>query len=117
MSALSEDVEILVDTIKNCQKFHRPCIKVYNRLGEATSDITKRIFFDIGGVSTWAAYILTKRASESTGYILGRFKWRQLLARIEASTSDACKELATRLMAAIKPDCKWVERLVRVARQ
>lgn len=117
MPALSEDVEILVDAIKNRQKFPRPCVKAYDRLGEAASNTTERIFFDTGGVSAWAAYVLTKRASESTGHVPGRSKRRQLLARIEASTTDVRRELATRLTAAIEPDRERVEQLVRIARQ
>ncbi|KAJ0123536.1 hypothetical protein J7T55_012001 [Diaporthe amygdali] len=117
MSANPEDVEVLVDAIKNRQKFPRPCVKAYDRLGETASETTERIFFDTGGVSAWAAYVLTKRASESTAHVSGRSRRRQLLARIEASTTNARRELATRLAAALEPDRERVEQLVRVAQQ
>ncbi|KAI7785360.1 hypothetical protein LA080_007193 [Diaporthe eres] len=117
MATHSEDIELLVDVVKNRQKFPRPCVRAFDRLSNAASDTTERIFFDTGGVSAWATYVLTKKASEGTGHVPGRSKRRQLLARIEASPIDARKELVTRLAVALEPDRERVEQLVKVARQ
>lgn len=111
----TQDVELLLEAIRNRQKFPRSCVKAYERLGDAAADTTERLFFDCGGIPVWAAYVLTQKTASSTGHASGKAKRQRLLNRIDATTSESRRHIALQLAAAIGPDRERIEQLVRTA--
>lgn len=117
MPAQPEDVELLLEAVKNRQKFPPTCAKAYDQISKASEEATERIFFDHGGVSAWASYVLTKRLAECTGHIMGKAKRRRLLGRIEGQTVDDRRTLAVQLAIAIGPERERLQQIVQAARQ
>lgn len=103
--------------MKARQKFPRACVDAYDGIHEREADTTEKIFFDNGGLPTWLAYVVTKRAAESTAHASGKAKRQRLLERIEAQTTDSRRAFATEVAAAIRPEQDRIEAIVRVARQ
>lgn len=111
------DIELFLEVVKNRQKFPRSCVIAYERLHEAGDTTSERIFFDHGGTSAWAAYVLTRMIAEGTGHASGKTKRQRLLRRVDAMPSDDRRQLARRLGAAIGPDRERIEQVVKNARQ
>lgn len=69
-----DDIALLVDIVKNRQKFPRELSQALQAIENAHPETAERIFFDCGGSSAWAAYALVKRAAKKTGHVPGRRK-------------------------------------------
>lgn len=111
-----EDVQLFLEAVKSRQKFPRSCIEAYNTLENAPDDTTERIFFDRGGLSAWAACILTRKLADGTGHASGKTKRQRLLGRVDAMPIDSRRKLAVQLAAAIEPERERIERLVNAAK-
>lgn len=113
----SNDVEVLLEAVRDRQVFPRACLKAYEDVAKAPCDSTERIFFDNGGTVAWAAYALTKRAAESNSHASGKVKRRRLLSQLEKGSVDARRALATHVAAAIDHQREKIENINRVAQQ
>lgn len=98
-----ENVNEFLKEIQNRRKLPRSLPEALKKLQEADNTTTERIFHDYGGVHAWTAYVLVKRATESTGHVSGRGKRRRLLDRIEEQSIESRKLLAERIGARIEP--------------
>lgn len=113
-----DDIALLVDIVKNRQKFPREFARLLPAVENAQPETAERIFFDCGGSSAWAAYTLVKRASKKTGHVPNRGKHQRLMTRIESQTVDAHRLWATQLATALGPDRTRIEtRLQTLVRQ
>lgn len=99
-----DDIALLVDIVKNCQKFPRELAQALQVVENAQPETPERIFFDCGGSSAWAAYALVKRAAKKTGHVPGRRKTQRLMTRLEHQTVEAHRLWATQLATALEPD-------------
>lgn len=117
MSDKAEDVELLLEAVKSRQKFPRACIDAYDRINEGDHNTTERIFFDTGGASTWLAYVVTKRAAESTAHASGKVKRQRLLEHIEAQTVESRRTFASQVAIAIQPERERIESIIKTSRQ
>ncbi|KAG6354866.1 hypothetical protein INS49_003947 [Diaporthe citri] len=98
-----DNINEFLEEIQNRRKLPRSLPQALKNLQEADEVTTERIFYDYGGVPAWTAYVLVKRATESTGHVSGRGKRRRLLDRIEEQSIESRQSLAERLGARIEP--------------
>lgn len=111
------DTALLVEAVKNRQKFPRACVKALQDIEKSENDVTERVFYDHGRLPAWAAYVLTKKLAESNGHTFGKAKRQRLLERIEGLTKDQRGLLAKQVTIAIEPDRDRIEQIVLTARQ
>lgn len=114
MSDDTGDVELLLKAVKGRQKFPRACIDAYDKASEGGSDATETVFWE-NGTCAWLAYVVTKRAAESTAHASGKARRRRLLERIEAQDVGARRGLAARVASTIGPERDRIQAIVRIA--
>lgn len=67
-----DDIKLLVEAIIKRQKIPRVLPRALREIKEASQETTERIFFDCGGPSSWAAYVLIELSTNKTGHVVGR---------------------------------------------
>lgn len=115
MSPDPEDVALLHKEISGRHKFPQACAKALQRMKQADTNTTGRIFLDHGGVPAWGAYMLTKRRAECQSHVSGKGERQRLLARLERLPVEARQAAAVQLAAAIEPDKARIEHLIQTA--
>lgn len=107
-----EDLDLLVESVKDRQKFPRTFARSLRAVTEADPETTERIFYDSGGPSGWAAYVLTKRSAANTGHVSGKGRRQRLIARLEEQTAESRRALARQLAMALESDRARIERVL-----
>lgn len=110
-----EDITLFVNTVKHRQKFPRALTRALQSTKEASQETTGRIFFDCGGLATWAAYFLIKKSTKNTGHVPERGKKQRLISRLEKQPIEARRALARHVTIALEPDRRRIESILEAA--